>query len=150
METIPKLKVAAVPSFRDICGCGHPSSDHMTKTSSDYVNTGKCTTGTCDCDGFHRLVEQPAVVSTITVNPKSAKIIKLMFDELEKADKKYPHDKMSRKELKCSLATVKCEFEELKRETKRKKRDMNLMQKEAIQLLAMAFKFNRDVIFERD
>jgi hypothetical protein len=86
-------------------------------------------------------------VITLTVHPKTAKILQLMFDELEHADKKYPHDRMSKKELKCSLATVKCEFEELKRETKRKKKRPELMAKEAIQLLAMSFKFNRDVIF---
>jgi hypothetical protein len=89
---------------------------------------------------------EPKVV-TMVFSPKTANILRLMFDELEKADKKYDHDKMSMKELKCSLATVKCEFEELKRETKRKRRNMAYMEHEAIQLLAMSFKFNRDVIF---
>ena len=86
----------------------------------------------------------------ITVNPKTAKILKLMFDELEHADSKYEHDKMSPYELKASYQTLRCELQELKREISRKKKRPDLMKKEAIQVLTMSFKFMRDVIFAED
>lgn len=90
---------------------------------------------------------RPEIRANYNTQEKAVKILKAMFDELEHADTKYHDDKMSREEIKASYQTIRCELQELKREISRKKKRPDLMRKEAIQVLAMAFKFNRDVIF---
>lgn len=77
------------------------------------------------------------------------RIIYLMNAELELADRKYADDRMSPEEIKSSLDTVKCELAELEREVNRTViRDKALL-KESIQVLAMAYKFVRDVVMIR-
>lgn len=78
---------------------------------------------------------------------KILRIITLMLDEVKKADAKYPNDKMSLKEIKSSFLTLKCEVGELEREVSRITKRPELIKKEAIQCMAMAFKFLRDVCF---
>jgi hypothetical protein len=80
--------------------------------------------------------------------PKDNIIMAMMFNELRKADQKYHDDKMSKKEIKASFQSIKCEMQELKREISRKTNRPDLMKKEAVQVLAMAFKFMRDVCME--
>lgn len=78
---------------------------------------------------------------------KENKILSEMFKELEKADRKYTDDKMSPEEIKSSFMTLKCECTELEREVERIKKRPKAMEKEAVQTLAMAYKFLRDVIY---
>lgn len=73
-------------------------------------------------------------------------ILKELFIELNKADKKYPHDRMSPCELKTSLLTLKCEVTELEREVERVQKRPEALKKEAIQALAMSYKFLRDAL----
>lgn len=80
-------------------------------------------------------------------NAQEQNILAKMFTELAKADTKYVEDKMSPEEIKCSLLTLKCEVLELEREVERKTLRLSHLQKEAIQSLAMAYKFCRDVAF---
>jgi len=77
------------------------------------------------------------------------RIINLMMRELELADKKYADDRMSPEEMKASLDTVKCELAELEREVNRTVIRDKALQKESIQVLAMAYKFVRDVVMIR-
>lgn len=77
-------------------------------------------------------------------------IIDKMVAELNRADKKYAHDTMSPKEIEASFLTLKCEVMELEREISRKNRNVLYLQKEAIQVLAMAMKFCRDVAFSEE
>lgn len=74
-------------------------------------------------------------------------ILSAMFAEVQRADKKYVDDKMSPKEIKASFMTLKCEVIELEREVERIKKRPDLMKKEAIQVMAMAYKFLRDVCY---
>lgn len=148
METVSTVKVKTIPDFGNSeCGCGHPAHEHNYQPGTVFMGTGSCKL--CDCDGFHAL-RNPIAERLSKLPAKYSTILTRMLDELEHADNKYPDDRMSPKELKCSLATVKCEFEELKRETKRKTKRPVLMEKEAIQLLTMSFKFNRDVVFAEE
>ncbi len=78
---------------------------------------------------------------------REQEILSKMFAELAKADTKYIDDKMSLEEMKCSFLTLKCEVTELEREIERKTIRLTHLQKEAIQSLAMAYKFCRDVAF---
>lgn len=80
-------------------------------------------------------------------NQQEQIILAKMFTELAKADTKYVEDKMCPEEIKCSLLTLKCEVLELEREVERKTLRLSHLQKEAIQSLAMAYKFCRDVAF---
>lgn len=72
-------------------------------------------------------------------------IMKLIETELAHADAKYHHDPMSPAEIKCSFLTIKAELTELEREVERIGRRPHLLQKEAVQVAAMAIKFLRDV-----
>lgn len=85
--------------------------------------------------------------SKVKEEQKLQKIFALMFQELEKADAKYVDDKMSPEEIKTSFLTLKCEVTELEREVERIHKRPKAMQKEAVQCLAMSYKFLRDVIF---
>lgn len=89
-------------------------------------------------------------IEMATNHKKDLMIIEQMFEELRKADAKYHHDRMSVEEIESSLLTLECELMELKREVKRKKKRSDLLAKEAIQVLAMAFKFNRDVVYGQE
>ena len=75
-------------------------------------------------------------------------IIEKMFLELERADKKHADDPMSRWDMDASFNTLKCEVFELERELSRKRPDIQKIEKEAIQVMAMAHKFLRDVVYE--
>jgi hypothetical protein len=80
-----------------------------------------------------------------SVDTRSFKIYTLMMHEISKADKKYANDRMSLEEMKASFLTIKSELTELERETVRVVKRPDLMHKEAIQVMAMAYKFIRDV-----
>ena len=80
-------------------------------------------------------------------NENEQMILEMMFKELVKADTKYVNDRMSPEEIKCSLLTLKCEVMELEREVERKNIRMEHLRKEAIQSLAMPYKFCCDVAF---
>ena len=84
---------------------------------------------------------------SLTDAQKENNIIKLMLLEVDRADKKYEDDKMSPEEMDASILTLECELFELKREIARKKKRPDLMRKEAVQVMAMAFKFLRDVCY---
>ena len=88
---------------------------------------------------------KPEITAYYPSQEKYKQILELLFVELEKADDKYPHDKMSIKEMKTSFLTLNCEVLELNREIERLNRRPRMLHKEAIQVLAMAFKFVRDV-----
>ncbi len=77
-------------------------------------------------------------------------IIELMLAEVGRADIKYHDDRMSPDEIKASLLTLKCEVFELEREVERVKKRPDLMKKEAIQVMAMAYKFLRDVVYSEE
>ena len=73
-------------------------------------------------------------------------IFEMIEDELAYADAKYKDDPMV--EAITGLNTIKCEVMELEREVCREfktKDHKNRMQKEAIQVAAMAVKFLRDI-----
>lgn len=72
--------------------------------------------------------------------PMSEDLIVEILNELDKADVK--HGRMDDPEE--GLQTVKCEFEELKREMRRLGKDYQAYRKEAVQLAAMGLKFVRD------
>lgn len=66
--------------------------------------------------------------------------IDAIFDELKRADAKYP--RMA--EPVEGLCTMKCEVAELEREVMRANKNPEAMREEAIQVAAMALKFLRD------
>jgi hypothetical protein len=82
-----------------------------------------------------------------TLADKHLKILDLMTAELHHADTKYADDRMSPEEISASYLTLLCEVTELEREVARIKKRMQAMHKEAVQCLAMTFKFLRDVVF---
>lgn len=69
--------------------------------------------------------------------------IQQIFDELHRADQKYP----PMAEAVEGLHTIKCELAELEREIMRQGFDQKAMIKEAIQVTAMCFKFLRDCCY---
>lgn len=69
--------------------------------------------------------------------------IQQIFDELHRADQKYP----PMAEAVEGLHTIKCELAELEREIMKQSFDQKAMIKEALQVAAMSLKFLRDCCY---
>ena len=91
-------------------------------------------------------VEDPVFKSGSKLQ-RRLQILELMTAELHHADTKYADDRMSPEEVSASYLTLLCEVTELEREVARIKKRPHAMHKEAVQCLAMSYKFLTDVIF---
>lgn len=79
----------------------------------------------------------------VEMNLVEYRILFSLFNELERADRKYQNDPMT--EPKVGLKTIQCEVTELDRECERTVVRPDLMRREAVQVMTMGYKFIRDI-----
>jgi len=95
------------------------------------------------------LLQQPVIFDNnsktvlVEMDPRTYKILFSLFNELERADRKYKDDPMM--EPKVAVKTIECERSELDRECQRSAPRPDAMRKEAVQVMTMGYKFVRDI-----